>query len=48
MATAPAAAACGTKLMPSTFVPGTAKNRVPGSTLRLSEAIFAIEREACS
>ena len=28
-ATAPAATACGTKLMPSTFVPGTAKNRVP-------------------
>ena len=26
---APAATACGTKLMPSTFVPGTAKNRVP-------------------
>ena len=44
-AAAPAASACGTKDRPSALVPGTATNRWPGFTLRLSDAMpLEIER----
>ena len=41
-ATAPAASACGTKAAPSCLVPGTATNRKPGLTARLSAVSPAI------
>ena len=39
IAAAPAATACGTNASPSALVPGTATNRSPRFTLRLSDAM---------